>query len=114
MVLTFHAIERFQQRVRDVSAEDAARRIRDAVSHSRAQPKPRWWTPVAKGKGHLFIYPQAMPGVCFLVRDGAIITVFVRSQCRAWQRTPDDTVRRAKRLPPYRRPSPGSVIAEAA
>jgi hypothetical protein len=113
MVLTRHAIKRFQERVRPVSAEIAARLIRDAADRSPARPTPRWWTPVRPAPGRLFLYPATMPGVCFLVRDGAIVTVLERSQCRSWARAPRDSGARIVRRP-YQRPPPGADLLEAA
>jgi len=97
-----------------VSAEIAARLIRDAAARSRARPTPRWWTPGRPASGRLFLYPATMPGVCLLVRDGAIVTVFERSQCRLWARAPRDSGARSARHRPYHRPPPGADLMEAA
>lgn len=85
MYPTRHAIQRFQERVSPVSTAEAARLIAETARTARVRPTPRWWTPVAPAPGLLFVYPSALPGVCFLVRDGAVITVFERSKCRSWQ-----------------------------
>ena len=115
MILTRHAIQRFQQRVSNVDAELAARRLRDAMSRTRARQKPRWWTPVAPKPGLLFLYPAALPGVCLVAYNGAVVTVFVRSQCLSWTREANLTTSPAsRRRPPYHRPSPGTPLAEAA
>lgn len=114
MVVTHHAVQRYQQRVEPVGTEVARRKLVAAVSRTRARPTPRWWTPVRAAPGRSFVYPVEMPGVCLLIRDGAVVTVFLRSQCRAWDR-------RASRRPawrpdsqPYHRPSPGAAVLEAA
>jgi hypothetical protein len=114
MFPTRHAIERFQQRVAAVSTAEAARRIRAAADSAKVRPTPRWWTPVAPAPGLLFLYPADLPGVCLLVRDGAVITLFERSQCRAWNKAgPVETARPAKPAP-YHRTSPGARFADAA
>jgi hypothetical protein len=114
MFPTRHAIERFQQRVAPVSTAEAARRIRAAADSAKVRPTPRWWTPVAPAPGLLFLYPADLPGVCLLVRDGAVITLFERSQCRAWDNAgavdPGSTTRHS----PYHRSSPGVNFADVA
>lgn len=113
MFPTRHAIERYQQRVAPVSTADAARRIRAAAEHARVRPTPRWWTPVAPAPGLLFLYPSSMPGVCLLVREGAVITIYERSQCRAWasaSSAPSPTAKPGS----YRRACPGEAFADAA
>lgn len=84
MYPTRHAIERFKQRVAAVSTAEADRRIRQAAGGARARPTPRWWTPVAPAPGLTFLYPAELPGVCLLVRNGAVLTVLERAQCRSW------------------------------
>ena len=115
MILTRHAIQRFQQRVSDVDADVAVRRLQEAVSRTRARPTPRWWTPVTPKPGLLFLYPTTLPGVCLVVYHGVVVTVFARSQCLSWARgTHTVAARSARRRPPYHRPSPGAPLAEAA
>lgn len=115
MVLTRHAIQRYQQRVSDVDAHVAARRLQEAVSRTRARPTPRWWTPATPKPGLLFLYPAALPGVCLVAYNGAVVTVLVRSQCLSWTRESHALpTRAARRRPPYHRPSPGTQLAEAA
>lgn len=108
-----HAIQRFQQRVAPVSAAEAARRLTDAAAHARVRATPRWWTPVAPAPGLVFLYPTAMPGVCLLTRNGVIMTLYERSQCRSWEHEPPSG-RGGARVAPYRRPSPGEHLMEAA
>ena len=54
--------------------------------------------------------------MCLLLRDGAILTVFERSQCRSWTATRDELTlgARTRRRDPYRRPSAGSWLGDAA
>lgn len=114
MFPTRHAIERFQQRVAPVSTAEAARRIRAAANSAKVRPTPRWWTPVSPAPGLLFLYPSVLPGVCLLVRDGAVITLFERSQCRAWDRAAPVDPSRTTRPAPYHRNSPGVSFADVA
>ena len=84
-------------------------------SHAKVRSTPRWWTPVDPAPGLSFAYPATEPGVCLLLRDGAILTVFERTQCRSWTATRDElTLARTRRRDPYRRPSAGSWLGDAA
>ena len=115
MFPTRHAIQRFQERVAPVSTAEAALRIREAADGATIRATPRWWTPVAPAPGLSFMYPSMLPGVCFLVRDGAVITVFERKTCRSWRTNGDDeSGRRHHPATPYRRPAPGRRFEEAA
>jgi hypothetical protein len=115
MYPTRHAVERYQQRVAAVTTAQAFRQLSALADNARIRSTPRWWTPVAPAPGLSFAYPASMPGVCLLLRDGVILTVFERSQCRAW-RLADDTPtgRHGTRLTPYRRPSAGADLGDAA
>jgi hypothetical protein len=105
-----HAVQRFQERVAPVTTAEAFRRIQDAAANARVRATPRWWTPVAPQPGLVFLYPASMPGICLLARNGVIVTVYERSQCRSWEHDPP-----ARERPiPYRRPSPGRRVVEAA
>lgn len=108
-----HAIQRFQQRVALVSGAEAARRLTDAAAHARVRATPRWWTPVAPAPGLVFLYPASMPGVCLLARNGVIMTIYERSQCRSWAHDPPSG-HSGSRPAAYRRPSPGEHVGEAA
>jgi hypothetical protein len=115
MFPTRHAVQRFQQRVAPVSTAEAFRQLQSAATSARVRSTPRWWTPVKPAPGLLFLYPAAMPGVCLLVRDGAILTVFQRAQCLAWRH--DDPPHRpptVARRPAYHRPAVGSRYEDAA
>ncbi|MFN2503681.1 MAG: hypothetical protein ABR540_05520 [Acidimicrobiales bacterium] len=108
-----HAIQRFQQRVAPVSIVEANRRLTDAAANARVRATPRWWTPVAPAPGLVFLYPASMPGVCLLVRNGVIMTIYERSQCRSWEHGPPSG-KGGGRSVAYRRPSPGEQVGEAA
>jgi hypothetical protein len=102
-----HAIQRFQERVAPVTSAEAARRIREAAAHARVRPTPRWWTPVSPSAGLLFLYPASLPGVCLLVREGVVVTVYERSQCLEWENAyPNGSG--ASRTTAYRRPGAGA------
>src|SRR4051812_36888967 len=113
MFPTRHAIQRYQERVAPVSAAEAARRIRAHAATATVLRRPRPWTPASASPGMTFLYPRDLPGVCFLVRDGAILTIFERSIARGWVQAADEG-RRSRRIEPYHRPSPGSLLREAA
>ncbi|WFG45155.1 hypothetical protein [Pseudonocardia alni] len=115
MFPTRHAVERFQQRVAAVSTAEAFRQLQSAASTARVRATPRWWTPVKPAAGLLFLYPASLPGVCLLVRDGAILTVYQRSQCQAWRvARPRQRPPAPARRHPYRRPAVGGPLEEAA
>jgi hypothetical protein len=116
MYPTRHAVQRYQERVTAVSTAEAFRRLSELAAHARVRSTPRWWTPVDPAPGLSFAYPATEAGVCLLLRDGAILTVFERSQCRSWAATRDEltTGPRARRSDPYRRPSAGTWLGDAA
>lgn len=116
MYPTRHAVQRYQQRVAPLSTAEAFRRLIELASSARVRATPRWWTPVAPASGLSFAYPADEPGVCLLLRDGAILTVFERSECRTWAASREERARgaRARRRAPYRRPSAGNLIGDAA
>lgn len=115
MFPTRHAIQRYQERVAAVTTAEAARRIRAHASGSTVLRRPRPWTPASAAPGITFLYPPDLPGVCFLVRDGAVLTVFERSTVRSWVRAAEVSQgKRSRRIEPYHRPSPGSLVREAA
>lgn len=111
MYPTRHAVERYQHRVAPVSTEEAFRRLTVAAATARRRSTPRWWTPVAPAPGLSFLYPASIPGVCLLVRNGAIITVYERSECQLWEKEyAHASGRQGSRRQPYRRPSAGSRL----
>ena len=118
MFPTRHAVQRYQQRVAFVPTAEAFRRLSELASNSKTRATPRWCAPVDPAPGLLLAYPADEPGVCLLLRDGAILTVFERGLWRSWA-TVDAMVqpaqgRRAHRRTPYRRPSAGSRGLRAA
>ena len=115
MYPTRHSIQRFQERVAPVTTAEAARRIRALIPGATVLRRPRHWTPASPGPGLTFLYPSDLPGVCFLIRDGAVLTVFERSTARSWARA-EEVLKavRTHHIAPYHRPSPGSLLREAA
>ena len=116
MFPTRHAVRRFQERVAPVSAAEAFRRLEELGRHSKVRATPRWWTDVAPQPGLLFGYPAELPGVCLLIKDDAIITVYERSHCRQWQAEAEayGAGNPLHRRQAYRRPSAGSMMKDAA
>lgn len=114
MFPTRHAVERYQQRVAPVSAAEAFKTLQAAATTARRRSTPRWWTPAAAGPGLLFLYPAALPGVCLLCRDGAILTVFQREVCRGWRSAQAPDTGRSRQPVAYRRPAVGTVYMDAA
>ena len=111
---TIHAIKRFQQRVSAVSFDEAKRCILEAATCATVRGTPRRWTPVAPSPGLKFAYPTQLPGVCFLVRGGAVVTIYERSTCRSWW-TPSEPhfTQRHHPAKPYKRPPPGHRFEDA-
>ncbi len=118
MYPTRHAVQRYQERVAPLSTAAAFGRLSDLAATAKVRPTPRWWTPVKPAPGLAFAYPAAEPGVCLLLRDGVILTVLERDQCRAWSMRDAEAQptagRRTQRPAPYRRTPVGPRHLEAA
>lgn len=114
MFPTRHAVQRYQQRVSAVTAREAFRALEQAACTARRRSRPRWWTPVTPAPGLLFLYPADMPGVCLLCREGAILTVFERTTCRAWHARDDHQDPKHARAAAYHRPPAGTAYEDAA
>ena len=109
-----HAVDRYRQRVADVTPTEAIRRLAELASDSTRRPTPRRWTEVAPGPGVLFLYPHADSDICLVMKDETIVTVLSRVVCIMW-RTPKPCDPRARaRRQSYRRPAPGAWPLEAA
>lgn len=109
-----HAVDRYRQRVADVTPGEATRRLAELAADSTRRPTPRHWTLASPGPGLLFLYPHTESDVCLVMKGDTIVTVFSRVVCLTW-RTPRETGPRAlARRKPYHRPSPGSWPLEAA
>jgi hypothetical protein len=97
LVVSSHAITRYQQRVRPASSRlEALAEIREIASRARVRSRPRWWTQVAGERpGCRYLYCASQPHVCLVVKDGVVITVFSRQACAQWRAalTPADGAR---------------------
>jgi hypothetical protein len=82
-----HAIKRYRERVAlDASAHDAAKTIATIVATGTRRPKPRrWCRPIPTRVSTRYVYSAAFPGVCVVVKDEVVVTVFSRSQCAFWR-----------------------------
>ena len=109
-----HAIDRYRQRVANVTPTEAARRLAELAADSTRRPTPRRWTEVAPRPGVLFLYPHADAGGCLVVKGNTVVTVLSRVVCIGWRTPQEHGPCRPVRRPPYRRPSPGSWPLEAA
>lgn len=109
-----HAVDRYRQRVANVTPGEAARRLADLAADATRRPTPRRWTGAAPGPGVLFLYPHADSDICLVLKRSTVVTVFSRVACIAWRTQRDSGSRRPARRQPYRRPSPGALPMEAA
>lgn len=86
-VVTVHAIERYRERVNAQTAVASVARVLCAIAgggRRRSRPR-RWMRGTRVEPGTMFVYSAEHPGVCLLVRDGVILTVYSRAACRAWR-----------------------------
>lgn len=109
-----HAVDRYRERVADVSPAEAARRLAELAADATRRPTPRRWTQAPPGPGVLFVYPHADSDVCLMMKGNTIVTVFSRVVCLDWRSPRSTETRRPARRQPYRRPAPGSWPLEAA
>lgn len=80
--ISTHAVDRWRERVDPQGSFLEARlALGRFISHSRARATPRHWMreDVKPTPGLLFLYSVDCPGVCVLVRDGAVLTVITRA-----------------------------------
>jgi hypothetical protein len=91
LVVSSHAIDRYQQRVRPTATRlEAVAEIKAIASRARARPHPRWWTRVAGERpGCRYLYCASRPEVCLVVKDGVVLTVFSRQVCAQWRAAAD-------------------------
>jgi hypothetical protein len=106
--VTAHAIERYQARVDPTASRRAGlRAIREIVADGKNRSKPRHWTNVGARPGCRYVYSAKHPGICLVIRGGAVVTLFSRTTCSQWRPAPDGGA--AARSPqPYRRPQAGA------
>lgn len=109
-----HAVDRYRQRVADVSPAEAARRLAELAADATRRPTPRRWTGVTPGPGLLFLYPHVDSDVCLVMKGETVVTVFSRVVCLTWRTPKESGPRGPVRRQPYRRPAPGAWPLEAA
>jgi len=82
-----HAVERFQQRVVNVTPGRARIALEAIAASARRTSRPRHWmrTEGAGRPGTLYLYNHRIPDVCLIVRGDAIATVYTRKVCRYWR-----------------------------
>lgn len=109
-----HAVDRYRQRVANVTSTEANRRLADLAADSTRRPTPRRWTEAAASPGVLFLYPHANSDICLVLKGDTIVTVFSRVVCLNWRTSTSSGPRGFVRREPYRRPAPGAWPLEAA
>ena len=84
--ITLHALDRYAERVDPNAARhQAAAAIREIACSARSRPTPRSWTGVRARPGSRYLYSAHHPGICLVVADGAVVTVFSRSTSKVWR-----------------------------
>ena len=88
--VTRHAVDRFRDRVEpSATPARAFAAIRQISSSARACSRPRKWCRlrgVNARPGSRYMYSAAHPGICLVVRGGAIVTVFSKEACADWRK----------------------------
>jgi hypothetical protein len=85
LVLSAHAVARFQERVDPgASPLEARLALGRLVALGRVRATPRHWmrADVEPCPGVRFIYWSSRPDVCAVARDGVVVTVLTRRLCR--------------------------------
>lgn len=86
LTLSFHAIARYIERVEPgASRHQAATAIRLVASTAKTRSKPRSWTGVPARPGSRYLYSADRPGICLVVCDSTVVTVFSRSTSKVWR-----------------------------
>lgn len=78
VVLTAHAVRRYQERVEGVSRRIAVRRLGHLVATAQWRSRPRAWTEIVLHPGVVYGYSPDRPDVCLLLRHHAVVTVLSR------------------------------------
>ncbi len=106
LIISLHAVERFQQRVTPMTRERVGEAIAALARTAKTRTQPRHWM---RGlsihqPGTTYLYNNRFPDICLIARGGIIRTVYTRAQCRKWRRqapTPSSTVRHKFRHDPH-------------
>ena len=87
ITVSHHAIDRYRERVDPTATKhEAAARLRSLASTGRARSRPRHWTRIAGEQcGCRYVDSAAAPGVCLVVVNGTVVTVFSRATCAKWR-----------------------------
>ena len=106
ITVSHHAIDRYRERVDPAATKhEAAARLRSLAATGRARSRPRHWTRVAGEQcGCRYVYSAEAPGVCLVVTNGTVVTVFSRATCARWrsERAISTAAPRPARRPRYR------------
>jgi hypothetical protein len=106
--ITAHAVTRYQERVDStLTRRDALRAIREIMNDAHGRPRPRHWTKVNARPGCRYLYSATHPDICLVLREHAVVTVFSRHTCTAWNPSPGGGAS-CRPITPYRRPSPAA------
>jgi hypothetical protein len=112
--ITAHAIARYRDRVdHAATSRDALRAIREILRRGRTRSRPRHWTRVDARPGCRYVYSADHPGICLVLRGGAVVTVFSRATCASWP-PPGAGATMGATSKPYHRPAPNRWDWEAA
>src|SRR5262245_34659488 len=101
LVVTTHAVRRYQSRVAALPHDQAEAAIIDLLSDARIRSTPRHWmrATTGYGSGVRFAYSPRAPRIGIVIRGRAVVTVIPRSLCRErlCARRPERRLERASR-----------------
>ena len=82
--ITAHAIDRWRTRVDAAASVSEARiAIGRLIATGRARPTPRsWMRDTRPAPAVRFVYSASYPGVCAIVKEGAVLTIVTKTLCR--------------------------------
>lgn len=85
--MTLHAIRRYRERVDPFATLRGAIEAITAVGLAgKSRPRARhWMRGTVAQPGTTFLYSAYAPGICLVVRDGVVLTVFSKGTCRVWR-----------------------------
>jgi hypothetical protein len=107
--ISTHAELRYRERVEPAAAPTQARNaIRQILRSGHPSSRPqKWMRPFTTTRpGTSFVYSSDAPGVCLIVENQTVLTVFTRWVCNRWAKTGDVTKPRTpwrSRRAPYKR-----------
>ena len=87
--VTHHAITRFRERVdRSATRTEAVNAVRRIGGSARPCSRPRKWCRLAgvgTQPGSRYLYSAVYPGICLVVRENVVVTVFSKEACADWR-----------------------------